>query len=96
MKTMFLLLLAVLPAACQPAQSSEDCEKEAAKPVVNSCEFHFVANTSRAVFQYTPDVPAPTGATCTSLGGGVYDCPDTFCNVVSYAGNCPECPGGGE
>lgn len=95
-KMLFLLLLAALPVACEPAQTTEQCDKETEKPVPADCQFHFVPNTDRAIFQYTPDVPAPTGETCKNLGGGVYDCPDTFCNVVYYTGNCPICAGGGE
>lgn len=72
--------------------TSEQAEKETAKPV--SCEMHYVGE--RAIFQYSEDIPAPTGETCKSLGGGVYDCPQDFCNVVYYPGNCAECPGGGE
>jgi hypothetical protein len=86
MKSLFLLLL--IPLACQPAQPSEQCDKETTKPV--SCEMHEVGD--QLIFQYSEDIPAPTGVTCESLGGGVYLCPKTFCNVVYYPGNCAECP----
>ena len=39
-----------------------------------------------------PEIAAPGGTECVSLGGGVFDCKPNFCVVVAYAGNCPECP----
>lgn len=96
-----ILALSLVLAACSanvetPSPSASDT---VTRPV--SCELIDRSDAETVVKFSDPDIAAPGGTACVSLGGGVFDCKPTWCTAVLYAapstGNaCPDCPGGGE
>lgn len=71
---------------CEPAQ-----EAPTAAPV--TCEIVGRGELDLVLRFSDPDIRAPGGLDCVSLGGGEFDCKPDFCLLVTYPGTCPACVG---
>jgi len=93
MKTLVVLILIVATFTGCAANVATDSSDPAA-PL--SCEL-IASSETEQVFKFSdPDIAAPVGTDCVSLGGGVFDCKPDACLVLPYVGTCPHCGGGGE
>jgi hypothetical protein len=86
-----VILVQLALAGCAPNVST-DTDKSGAP---ESCTLVAESATERVLRFSDPEIAAPGGTECKSLGGGVFDCPASFCVVVWYPGTCPQCPSGG-